>query len=277
MGRRGHSIHSWTSQLTAASEGYRDSSADIAFTLRKQAGIKVLTPSESPDPGEHTGWSFPDTESGILSALRRGATHLWANTILFAEHPLQVSAAVGGWEGRVWVVGQAPRVVEAGDDKAFVNDLLRGEGGFTMPRSWMFGVGDGGWRERLAGLGLPYPVVGKPVRGRGSYGVRKCEARAELEEHVEGLFGEGWGGDGGGISWWGRGDCYCYASLPFLLVAVVILGRGAGEEGEKGVLGPPDCNALQPHQWNSPLQRRRRRVSQLASCYEAGIRAGSEL
>ncbi|KAL5354004.1 hypothetical protein ACLOAV_000089 [Pseudogymnoascus australis] len=80
--------------------GYRDSSADIAFTLRKQAGIKVLTPSESPDPGEHTGWSFPDTESGILSALRRGATHLWANTILFAEHPLQVSAAVGvGGEG----------------------------------------------------------------------------------------------------------------------------------------------------------------------------------
>lgn len=37
---------------------------------------------------------------------------------------------------------------------------------------------------------LPYPVVGKPVRGRGSYGVKVCKSLEVLEEHVSGLFDE---------------------------------------------------------------------------------------
>ncbi|OBT69007.1 hypothetical protein VE03_01364 [Pseudogymnoascus sp. 23342-1-I1] len=168
--------------------GYQDSGADIAFALQKQEGIKVLTPHPSPSPASHTGWCFPDTEQGILDALRGGATHLWANTILFSSHPLQISQAVGSYQDQVRVVGQPPTLVEECDDKEFVNDLLRAKGTFTMPRSWNFESKNGGWRERLGGL--PYPVVGKPIRGRGSHGVKKCDSSAELEEHVESLFAE---------------------------------------------------------------------------------------
>lgn len=123
-----------------------------------------------------------------MSALRGGATHLWANTILFAEHPLQVSARVGEYGGVVGVVGQPPVLVEAFDDKDYVNSLLRAKGTFTMPRSWIFESQNEEWRC-LLGV-LPYPVVGKPIRGRGSHGVKKCDSRDELEEHVGSLFAE---------------------------------------------------------------------------------------
>ncbi|KAH8432024.1 uncharacterized protein LDX57_009672 [Aspergillus melleus] len=35
-----------------------------------------------------------------------------------------------------------------------------------------------------------YPVVGKPVRGRGSHGVKVCHDDAELKAHVQTLLGE---------------------------------------------------------------------------------------
>jgi biotin carboxylase len=31
---------------------------------------------------------------------------------------------------------------------------------------------------------LPYPVVGKPIRGRGSYGVKVCSLLSALESHI---------------------------------------------------------------------------------------------
>lgn len=45
-------------------------------------------------------------------------------------------------------------------------------------------------REELEKLQLPYPVVGKPVRGRGSHGVRVCSSLPELESHIQALFEE---------------------------------------------------------------------------------------
>lgn len=34
---------------------------------------------------------------------------------------------------------------------------------------------------------LPFPIVGKPIRGRGSHGVRVCYSKAELYDHLQSL------------------------------------------------------------------------------------------
>ncbi|GAD96785.1 hypothetical protein ANI_1_1518124 [Paecilomyces variotii No. 5] len=173
--------------------GYQDSGADIAYTLR-QRGISVLTPQLKPSPFVQEGWCFSDTPSGILSALQRGATHLWANTILFASHPLQTASELDPWESRVHVVGQPPSLVENFDDKAYLNGKLRDSGGFTLPRSWLVRKTsdldeDDGLETVLRSI-TRYPIVGKPVRGRGSHGVKVCRDESQLREHVLSLFEE---------------------------------------------------------------------------------------
>ena len=72
--------------------GYSDSGADIGFALR-QAGFDVLTPVAEPDAARALDWVFPDTAEGIADALARGATLLWANTVLFAGHPIEARSA----------------------------------------------------------------------------------------------------------------------------------------------------------------------------------------
>ncbi|KAJ5759174.1 hypothetical protein N7520_006330 [Penicillium odoratum] len=188
--------------------GYRDSGADIAYSL-KCAGTTVLTPKESPDPADQNQWCFPDIEEGILTAIQRGATHLWANTVLFAEHPLQTSSLLTPLESSVRVIGQPPLCADRFDDKSFTNDLLRLRGGLTLPRSWTVddprvapendtrGLAQAQQQvqETLANvLSLikddDYPIVAKPIRGRGSHGVKICENAPELAEHVARLFDE---------------------------------------------------------------------------------------
>lgn len=182
--------------------GYRDSGADIAWTLQQQqqqgaGGVDVVTPAPRPDPRAHDGWCFPDTEAGVRAALAAGATHLWANTILFADHPLQTSRRLWGEEGEeeqekaVRVVGQPPRLVELGDDKALVNALLRADGSFTLPRGAVAHDLDAVRRAVGAdGPALALPVVAKPVRGRGSHGVAVCATRDALLAHAAALLAE---------------------------------------------------------------------------------------
>ncbi|KAF7157272.1 hypothetical protein CNMCM5623_001395 [Aspergillus felis] len=166
--------------------GYQDSGADIAYALR-QKGVRVLTPNPSPSDSSHEGWSFPDTEEGIYSAVQQGATHLWANTILFASHPLQTSSKLTPLASDLYVVGQPPGLVENFDDKGFLNSKLRELGGFTLPRAWM--VDSDNARQILNQINR-YPIVGKPVRGRGSHGVRVCQDAAQLQQHAEALLAE---------------------------------------------------------------------------------------
>lgn len=116
--------------------GYQDSGADIAYVLRNDCNINVVTPSSATDPSKDIGWCFPDTEERIKDAIDRGATHLWANTILFASHPLQASPYRAKYKDKVWVVGQPPLLVEKFDDKEFVNNRPRANGSFAMPRGW---------------------------------------------------------------------------------------------------------------------------------------------
>jgi hypothetical protein len=168
--------------------GYQDSGADIAFNLQNKCGLAVSTPKDMPDPAQQADWCFPDTEEGTLAALDTGATHLWANTILFAGHALQSSQKVRAFQDQFRVVGQPPSLVELYDDKRYVNDWLRDTGDFTMPRGWTLTKSSSDVASQLAALDLPYPVVAKPCRGRGSAGVKVCHTPEELAEHVASLY-----------------------------------------------------------------------------------------
>lgn len=213
-----------TAAYTPRYPGYKDSCADIAYclstcpsTISPTQRISVVTPVPHPDVQKDDDyvWCFPDTEAGILDAIAKGATHLWANTILFASHPLQTSTALDEFAKDVKVVGQPPLQVEMFDDKAFVNDLLRdhrsGDDGcrvptFTMPKGWTLcdpssttsattpdgstNLSNDRLREYITSLTLPYPVVGKPIRGRGSHGVKVCHSLEEMITHAASLFAE---------------------------------------------------------------------------------------
>ncbi|KAL4928060.1 uncharacterized protein BDV17DRAFT_292080 [Aspergillus undulatus] len=166
--------------------GYQDSGADIAYTLL-QKGIKVIKQDASAPVSTNEGWTFPDTEEGIYSAVQQGATHFWANTILFNSHPLQTSTKLAPLASDLYVVSQPPALVENFDDKAYLNGKLAKLGGFTLPRSWLVNA------ENISGVVQTidrYPIVGKPVRGRGSHGVKVCRDEATLQQHIETLLAE---------------------------------------------------------------------------------------
>lgn len=156
--------------------------------LRNHCNLNVVTPRSAADPSKDTGWCFPDTEEGIQDAIERGATHLWANTILFASHPLQVSPYLDKYKDKVRVVGQPPLLVEKFDDKEFVNNRLRANGSFSMPRGWTISLSTD-LRSSLQKQNLPFPIVGKPIRGRGSQGVKVCYSLEELYDHLQSLSG----------------------------------------------------------------------------------------
>ncbi|KPM42669.1 hypothetical protein AK830_g3860 [Neonectria ditissima] len=167
--------------------GYQDSGADIAYNLSCVDDVEVLCPDPNSDPAEDEGWCFPDTEEGIVGAISKGATHLWANTILFASHPLQTSPLVGQHPD-IRVVGQGPLMVDKYDDKRYVNNMLRQTGQFTMPKAWFIAPGE----HTVSHFeDSAFPVVAKPARGRGSYGVKICSSPAELSSHVQALQSEG--------------------------------------------------------------------------------------
>ena len=155
--------------------------------LRSQCKINVVTPSSVLSPNEDAGWCFPDTVEGILNAIQRGATHLWANTILFASHPLQTSSLLEKHEDKIRVIGQPPLLVEKFDNKSFVNSRLRANGSFSMPREWTVSWQTGS-KPFLKKQNLPFPIVAKPVRGRGSQGVKVCFSLDELDDHLQSLF-----------------------------------------------------------------------------------------
>lgn len=153
-------------------------------------GISVVTPKGSPNPSIQEGWCFSDTEKGIIAAVQEGATHLWANTVLFASHPLQTSSFLRRYAPQIRIIGQPPSMVDKFDDKAYLNDKLRQQGSFTLPRSWLVKESDD--LEKFLHWLQPvhFPVVGKPVRGRGSHGVKVCQVREQLGEHLTALFCE---------------------------------------------------------------------------------------
>jgi D-alanine-D-alanine ligase-like ATP-grasp enzyme len=185
--------HRWVRRCTLRSEiiGYKDSSADIAYILRHKCKLSTITPNLNPVPSSDQDWCFPDTEDGILDAVTKGATHLWANTILFASHPLQSSVALASMKKPVFVVGQPPNLVELYDDKNEVNNYLRRQEGLTLPKSTIIhSENKNNLKQLLKSTNLHWPIVGKPLRGRGSHGVKVCPDERTLSHHLQDLFAE---------------------------------------------------------------------------------------
>jgi len=168
--------------------GYSDSGADIGFNLRAR-GMPLVTPRPSPDPTRALDWVFPDTAEGIREACDRGAQVLWANTVLFAGHPLEQLTAP-----ELRIVGQKPARAQEFDDKWATNERLR-EYGCSVPPAALVGLRpapgvllpDDLTEARLEQCRLRLPLVVKPVRGRGSEGVSVSYTVPELVEAARAL------------------------------------------------------------------------------------------
>ncbi len=173
--------------------GYSDGGADIAFALR-HSGVEVLTPASEPHPTRPLDWVFADDRPGIDRAIAQGATVLWANTTLFAGHPLEALAAQ---PSRPRIVGQIPAEMELVDDKYATNRRLRAVG---LPVACSVLVAehpaDGTLslerltEDALRQRGLELPLMLKPVRGRGSQGVVLVSSLDDLRASAHRMLGE---------------------------------------------------------------------------------------
>ena len=168
--------------------GYADSGADIAFALRS-AGVDVITPAPLPDPAQDDGWTFPDSREGIIAAQDAGARVLWANTVLFAGHPLEHAA------GDVAIAGHRPADVHRYDDKWHTRNVLRAAA-LPVPAAILAAALPGEGLVPLAGIdaellaraGIGPEVVVKPVRGRGSQGVTRAHSIPGIIAALSALF-----------------------------------------------------------------------------------------
>lgn len=160
--------------------GYSDSGADIAYSLQKQQ-INVITPDEIPKIENDLSWVFPDTKEGIQSAIDKGATVIWLNTVLYEGHPIEEFITKG-----ISVVGQIPATVDIYDDKLVTNELL---GKHQLPIPGSIAVTAGNIKNYKPGF--PFPVVAKPIRGRGSQGVTFVRDENELTATLKKMFTSG--------------------------------------------------------------------------------------
>ncbi|KHL24936.1 biotin carboxylase [Croceibacterium mercuriale] len=174
--------------------GYSDGGADIAHALT-MAGEAVITPVPAPDPARALDWVFPDTPEGIGAAIAAGAGILWANTVLFAGHPLENALA------KVAIVGQSPAAMQAFDDKFDTNRLLA-DAGLPVARSFLLsGAARAGvcaladLEQACADRGMTFPLIVKPVRGRGSQGVTLVRDIDALRSSAAALIAEARFGD----------------------------------------------------------------------------------
>lgn len=157
--------------------GYSDSGADIAFELLRN-NIYTLTPTKNPNIANDKDWVFPDTQKGIEEALKKGANTIWLNTVLFENHPI-----VSFFDKNIQLVGQEPTSVDIYDDKFFTNNLLKSNG-IPIPRTALI------QKEEL--IKIPpvtqFPIVLKPLRGRGSQGVFLINDQTEMNIKLNEIF-----------------------------------------------------------------------------------------
>ncbi|QJD95311.1 ATP-grasp domain-containing protein [Mucilaginibacter robiniae] len=157
--------------------GYSDSGADIAYTL-KQHQVNIITPVNHPDTNTDLDWVFPDTHKGIEQAISAGANCLWLNTVLYQGHPIENFKDV-------WLVGQLPSAVERYDDKWYTNNLLK-QHGLPIPKAELVNY----HLFKEVKLNIEFPVVAKPIRGRGSEGVTLIHTATEYETVLTQMFAE---------------------------------------------------------------------------------------
>lgn len=158
-------------------DGYSDSGADIAFELAKN-GIGIVTPVAKPNMENDLDWVFPDTNKGIQKALDKGANTFWLNTVLYKNHEIE-----NFFDRDIQFVGQIPSQVDIYDDKYFTNELLR-KNEISIPKTKLIPI------ENLTDytLDIDFPLVVKPIRGRGSQGVSQVKNRKELDTKLNEIF-----------------------------------------------------------------------------------------
>ncbi|CAI3934295.1 D-alanine-D-alanine ligase or related ATP-grasp enzyme (DdlA) (PDB:1E4E) [Commensalibacter communis] len=167
--------------------GYSDGGADIAFTL-KQHHRSVVTPTVHPAAEVPFDWVFPDTEEGIKAALKAGATHFWLNTVLFEGHPIEKVPA------NIYKIGQTPKAMQRFDDKFITNKLLL-QHGLPVAQSYLVGqkvvhagiLSLADLQSKIDKAEMVFPLVVKPVRGRGSQGVSVVHDFKHLQLTIEQL------------------------------------------------------------------------------------------
>ncbi|CAG8769506.1 27882_t:CDS:1, partial [Gigaspora margarita] len=169
--------------------GYSDSGADIAYSLRSN-NIPIVTPVDTPCLTSDMDWVFPDTEEGINTAISKGAKTLWANTILFNTHPLNFMS----FREDIKLVGHLPSDVHKFDNKWIANELIKNNG-ILVPHAILIGNSANNGTYRLNDItldilnkkGIRFPAVIKPIRGRGSQGVRKVDSIDQMKGFAEKL------------------------------------------------------------------------------------------
>jgi len=122
---------------------------------------------------------------------------LWANTVLFSGHPLELLASESSSNNnnQLFIVGQRPSDVQKYDDKYFTNTLLAHHGCQHVAQSFLITKQGEHMDTSIVGLSLieseltsrkmSFPLVVKPVRGRGSEGVTVVSSLKELNEVAE--------------------------------------------------------------------------------------------
>ncbi len=157
--------------------GYSDSGADIACELKKN-NVQIVTPKINPDLNNDFDWVFPDTKEGIHDALKKGADVIWLNTILYKNHIIEKF-----FDRDIQFIGQIPSQVDINDDKYVTNELLR-KNKIPIPNTNLISA------ENLTDytLDIDFPIVVKPIRGRGSQGVSLAKNRKELDKKLNELF-----------------------------------------------------------------------------------------
>ncbi|MRI01678.1 ATP-grasp domain-containing protein [Kriegella sp. EG-1] len=160
--------------------GYSDSGADIAFELLKK-NIELVTPVENPNQAIDKDWVFPDTQNGIEAALNKGVKIFWLNTILYQNHEIENFI-----NNDLEFIGQSPQLVDLFDDKMYTNNLLNNNQ-IPIPNNELITKEN----YHQLSIALEFPLVLKPLRGRGSQGVTKITNRNEFIENLDQLFSEG--------------------------------------------------------------------------------------
>ncbi|PUU75235.1 hypothetical protein B9Z19DRAFT_1090792 [Tuber borchii] len=147
--------------------------------------MSIIAPPPHPDPATDTGWLLLDTQPGILAALAAGADTIWANTPLFSDHPL-IGTSLPPY---IKLIANPPKVIEVVDDKTFTDKLLQHHG-FPTPKSCLLEADLRRSIERLSQLvyDLPYPIIVKPLDGRGSEGAQLINGFVGMLDNLDEIF-----------------------------------------------------------------------------------------
>jgi D-alanine-D-alanine ligase-like ATP-grasp enzyme len=169
-------------------------------------------------------------------ALRNGAQILWANTVLFSSHPLTKALPY------VKIVGQHPEKVEQFDDKWMTNELLRQAGlpvvsgckvsSDVRPDSY---CPEELTERLLTELGLHFPMVLKPVRGRGGQGVLRIPSLDVLRQAVNALMSATYSDRRGSHSLYGE-SLILEEYLPGEEITVTVMPPGTYEVDARTVV-----------------------------------------